>query len=116
MEGVVVLERIISQVNKSLSTMNGKESSMPINGKLPNLKLGKTHKRSQDEEYNLDTKISSSPGSQMEGMRKVNYGRPTYSRREGSRRLVKKSSSGIRNIKNTKNLSVDVREYFNDGK
>lgn len=45
-----------------------------------------------------------------------NYGRSTHSRREGSRQIVKKSSSGFRNIKNSNNnFSVDVREYFNDG-
>ena len=52
----------------------------------------------------------------MDSMKKKTYGRSNNSRREGTRRLVKKSSSGFRNIKNTKNLSVDVREYFTDGK
>lgn len=44
------------------------------------------------------------------------YGRSTQSRREGTKQIVKKSSSGFRNIKNSNNnFSVDVREYFNDG-
>jgi hypothetical protein len=43
-----------------------------------------------------------------------NYGIPKQSRRDGSQNIVKKSSSGFRNMKNSKNFSVDVGEYFND--
>ena len=43
-----------------------------------------------------------------------NYGIPKQSRRDGSQNIVKKSSSGFQNMKNSKNFSVDVREYFND--
>ena len=86
------------------------------NGKLPNLKLTNGHQGSQDEEYNSDKYNSNSPGRLLEERNCNIYGRPTHSRRENSKYIVKKSSSGARNIKNNKNLSVDVREYFNEGK
>lgn len=58
--------------------------------------------------------MSVSPKGMTDAFKHSNYGIPRQSRRDGSQNIVKKSSSGFRNIKNSKNFSVDVGEYFND--
>lgn len=87
---------------------------MQKQGQLPKLKMVKNNKvTDEDEIYNDEFSVSPKvfPGT----FKQTNYGMSKHSRRDGSQQIVKKSSSGFRNIKNSKNFSADVREYFNDG-
>lgn len=87
---------------------------MQNHGQLPKLKVAKDNKEAdEDEVYNDDFSVS--PKVFPDSFKQTSYGISKHSRRDGSQQIVKKSSSGFRNIKNSKNFSADVREYFNEG-
>ena len=96
-----------------MSTINSKHFAIQKPGKLPELKIVKGKATDEDEGYNDEFSVS--PKGMTDAFKHPNYSMSKHSRRDGSQQIVKKSSSGFRDIKNSKNFSVDVREYFHEG-